>query len=273
MEYALYDTGMTLFQAVILGIVQGLSEFLPISSSGHLGLTQLLFGIDEHNLFFVIAIHIGTLVPVIVVYWRDIWEIIRRPFQKMTLLLILATIPAVVAGLFFEDRVESALANITFLAFGFTITGLILLFSDRVRKNKKTSDEITKVDAALVGLAQAVAIFPGISRSGSTIAMGLARGINREDAAKFAFLMSIPVILGAVFLQVLHLARGNIVAYDLNFLNLGAGILASGVSGYVAIRFMLAAVKKAKLKYFAYYMLVLALAVVVGVFVFNGGNS
>ena len=259
---------MTLLEAIILGIVQGLAEFLPISSSGHLALGQLLFGIDDNNMAFIIVVHIGTLIPVVVVYRKTIWELIKKPFQKMTYLLIIATVPAAIVGIFFEDAVEAALGSLGFLAGGFIVTGMVLIATDRLRKNNKKSDEITYLDALLIGIAQAVAVFPGISRSGSTIAASLARGINREDAAKFAFLMSIPAILGALLMQILHVIRGNVLLEDLNFINLGAGFIAAMLSGYLAINFMLAAIKKAKLSYFAYYVLILAAAIMVGLLVF-----
>ena len=255
---------MTLLEAIILGIIQGLAEFLPISSSGHLALGQYIFGIDDHNLAFIIVVHIGTLIPVVIVYRKTIWELMKKPFQKMTYLLIIATLPAAITGIFFEDMIEAALASVSFLAVGFVITGLVLIGTDRLRKTVKKSDEITYLDAVLIGIAQAVAVFPGISRSGSTIAASLARGINREDAAKFVFLMSIPAILGGLLLQILHIVRGNILLENLDFMALGAGFLASALSGYLAINFMLAAIKKAKLSYFAYY--VLALAAAIGVY-------
>jgi len=252
---------MTLLEAIILGIIQGLAEFLPISSSGHLALGQYIFGYEDHNLIFIIVVHIGTLIPVVIVYRKAIWELIKRPFQKMTYLLIVATIPAAIVGIFFEDAIEAALSSITFLAVGFVVTGVVLIGTDRLRKTGKKSDEITYLDATLIGIAQAVAVFPGISRSGSTISAALARGINREDAAKFVFLMSIPAILGALLIQIIHVVRGNLVLADLDFVVLGAGFVASALSGYLAINFMLAAIKKAKLSYFAYYVLVLAAAI------------
>jgi undecaprenyl-diphosphatase len=260
---------MTLLEAIILGIIQGLSEFLPISSSGHLALGHAIFGLEEEGILFSIIVHVGTLIPVVLIFWQDIWALIKRPFQKMTLLLIIATIPAAVVGLLFEDMVESAFASLTFVAFGFVVTGLVLLFTDRLKKTAKPAEDLTRLDSLLIGLAQAVAILPGISRSGSTIAAALARGTRREDAAKFAFLMSIPIILGALALQIFHLLRGSIPADDLNFLNLGAGFVTSAISGYFAINFMLKAVKKAKLRYFAYYVLALAASITVGSLILN----
>jgi len=260
---------MTLLEAVILGIVQGLAEFLPISSSGHLALGQYIFGIEDNNMAFNIVVHVGTLIPVVVVFRQTIWELVKKPFQKMTYLLIIATLPAAIVGVLLEDVVEAAFTTLGFLAIAFVVTGLLLVGTDRIRKNTKKSDEITYLDAALIGVAQAVAIFPGISRSGSTIAASLARGIAREDAAKFAFLMSIPIILGALLLQIIHIARGNVVLEDLNFVNLGAGFIAAALSGYLAVNFLLAAIKKAKLRYFAYYVFVLAAAIGIGLLVFS----
>ena len=260
---------MTLLEAIILGIIQGLAEFLPISSSGHLALGQVLFGIDDNNMAFNIVVHVGTLVPVVIVYRKDIWELIKRPFQKMTFLLITATIPAVIVAVFFDDAIEAAFSSLSFLAVGFVITGFVLILTDKFRKNHKKSDEISYLDALLIGIAQGIAVFPGISRSGSTIAASLSRGIVREDAAKFAFLMSIPAILGALLLQIVSVISGEILLEELNFINLGAGLVSAMLSGYLAINFMLAAIKKAKLSYFAYYVIILAVAIIVGLFIYG----
>ncbi|MCL2397855.1 MAG: undecaprenyl-diphosphate phosphatase [Defluviitaleaceae bacterium] len=260
---------MTLFEAIILGIIQGLTEFLPVSSSGHLALGHMLFGIEDEGLLFYIVTHVATILSVIAVYWKDVWALIKRPFQKMTYLLIIATIPAAVVGIFFENMVEQALASIGFLVVGFIITGVVLMLSDRIRKNSKKTAEITYLDALLIGAAQAVAIFPGISRSGSTIAAALARGIAREDAAKFAFLMSIPAVLGGLVLQIIHIARGNLLVENISFLSLGAGFVAAALTGYLAVNLILTAIKKAKLSYFAYYVFALAVVITVGAIAFN----
>ncbi|MCL2353077.1 MAG: undecaprenyl-diphosphate phosphatase [Defluviitaleaceae bacterium] len=262
---------MTLFEAVILGIIQGLTEFIPVSSSGHLALGQILFGLEQDGLLFEMVVHIGTLIPVVIIFWKDIWAIIRRPFQKMTLLLIIGTIPVVIVGLLLEDIVGNAFTSLMWLAVGFVITGVTLMFADRIRNNKKKSEDITILDAAIVGIAQAIAIFPGISRSGSTVMAALGRGIEREAAAKFSFLLSIPVVLGATVLQVVHLIRddGHIYATNVDFWPLALAFVAAMLSGYLAIKLMLMAIKKAKLRYFAYYVLILAVAIVVGMVIFN----
>ena len=254
---------MTLFEAVFLGIVQGLSEFLPISSSGHLLVFHHLFGITaEDNLTFIIVLNMGSLLPLLFVFRRDIWALIKNPFQKTILLLIIATLPLVIVTLLFEDFIESMFHSVQFLPFGFILTGVFLLLSDRVKKNNKDIKNVNYVDAILIGCAQAVAVFPGISRSGSTISASLGRSINREDAAKFSFLMSVPAAFGAIILRTSHIVSGRILLDDLNFLNLGAGFIAAAISGYLAINFMLTLVKKAKLKYFAFYY-VFAIAILI----------
>ena len=260
---------MTILEAIILVIIQGFAEFLPISSSGHLAVAGYLFGLDDGNLLFIIVVHVGTLIPVCIVYRKALWELIKRPFQKMTLLLILGTIPAGVVGVFFSDIVESALASMAFLAFGFIVTGTVLIISDRMAKKRdasylKSYEQISHMDSIIVGIAQACAVFPGISRSGSTIAAALSRGIARDQAAKFVFLLSIPAILGGLVIYIARFVSGQAQLYDVDFIVLGAGFVASGLSGYLAINFMLAAIKKAKLRYFAFY--VIGLAAVIGVY-------
>jgi len=260
---------MSILEAIILGIIQGLTEFIPVSSSGHLALGHLFFGLEEEGLLFIVVVHVGTLVPVFVVFRKEIWALIKRPFQKTTFLLITATIPAVIVGLLFENRIEQAFTTLQTLAIGFVITGVVLILSDRLRKGTKKESDITWLDAALIGIAQAVAVFPGISRSGSTITAALSRGISRDEAAKFVFLMSIPVILGATILQIIHIARGSIAAYELDFAVLSTGFVSAALSGYLAVNFLLAAIRKKKLRYFAYYVLTLAAVLVFGMIVLN----
>ena len=256
---------MTLLEAIILGIIQGLTEFLPVSSSGHLGLSSMLFGLEEEGLMFMVLLHVGTLVPVVAVFWHDVWALIKKPFQRMTYLLIVASVPVAVVGMLLRDLVSGTFLSLPALAMGFVVTGTVLLISDRFKKGTKNSDKITFFDALCIGIAQAVAIMPGISRSGSTISMALARGINRRDAAKFVFLMSIPTILGALIVEIIDLATsGEQIFANINPLTTAAGFLASMISGYFAIKLLFAAIKKAKLRYFAYYVLSLAAAIIIG---------
>ncbi|MCL2620323.1 MAG: undecaprenyl-diphosphate phosphatase [Defluviitaleaceae bacterium] len=256
---------MSLLEAIILGLIQGLSEFLPVSSSGHLLVFHELFGITaEDNLTFIIVLNMGSLVPLLYTFRKDIWGLIKKPFQKTTLLLVIATIPLVVTTLLFEGFIESAFFTVQFLPFGFILTGVALLLSDKLKKNTKNMDKLGVVDVVVIGCAQALAVIPGISRSGSTITTTMARGINRESAAKFSFLMSIPAAIGAMVFRASRIIADPALLEGLNFPNLIAGFITAAVSGYVAINFMLSIVKKAKLKYFLYY--IIALVVVIFVF-------
>ena len=255
---------MSLLEAIILGLIQGLSEFLPVSSSGHLLVFHHVFGITaEDNLTFIIVLNMGSLLPLLFVFRNDIWMLVKRPFQKTTVLLAIATLPLVVVTLLFVEFIEAMFHSIRFLPLGFIVTGLVLMLSDKLRQNDKDIKDMSFAYAALIGCAQAVAVFPGISRSGSTITASLASGLNRESAAKFSFLMSVPAAFGAVTLRIGHIASGRILIEDLNFLNLGAGFATAAISGYLAINFMLSIIKRAKLKYFAlYYIFALAVFVV-----------
>jgi len=257
---------MSLLEAIILGLIQGLSEFLPVSSSGHLLVFHHIFGITaEDNLTFIITLNMGSLLPLLFVFRKDIWALIKNPFQKLTALLIIATLPLIIVTLLFENHIESMFYTVQFLPAGFIITGVALLLSDKLKKNDKNISCIRFTDALLIGCAQAIAVFPGISRSGSTITATMARGINRENAAKFSFLMSVPAAIGAMTFRISRIIADPMLIDGLNFTNLIAGFVTAAVSGYLAINFMLALVKKAKLKYFAIYY-VFALVVLIVVF-------
>ena len=245
---------MTLFEALILGLVQGLAEFLPVSSSGHLMVFHHLLGIESNdNLTFIVVLNLGTLCPLLFTFRKDLLEIIKKPFQKTVYLLIIATVPIVVATLLFEDFVEGLFQSTQFLAFGFLVTGIILILTDKIKNNQKTTKTMTYLDSIIIGLTQAVAIFPGLSRSGSTISASLMCGLTREDAAKFSFLMSIPAAFGALIFRILRIFTGHILVADLNFMNLLVGFLAAMISGYLSINFMMNLIKTAKLKYFALF--------------------
>ena len=255
---------MTLLEAIILGFIQGISEFLPVSSSGHLLVFHHIFGITaEDNLTFIIVLNMGSLIPLLWVFRQDVIALIKNPFQKMTGLLIISVIPLVTVTILFMDFIESMFHLVDYLWVGFIITGAILLLSDRVKNNKRTTDDLKPLDAVLVGIAQAFAVFPGISRSGATITASLGRGLDRENAARFSFLMSIPSAFGAIALRLSHVITGRVDVQDLNFLNLFAGFITAAITGYIAINFMLSIIKKARLKYFAiYYIFALVVLIV-----------
>lgn len=269
---------MTILQGVILGIVQGISEFLPISSSGHLALFQNLFGIEsEENLTFSVILHLGTLIPVLIVYRETLWELIKKPFQKLTYLIVVATIPTVVVALLFKDFVENLAGNISFLGFGFMATGILLLISDKLSEGEKSVEDIddgeevtvTFKDAIIIGTMQSIAITPSISRSGSTIIGALFCGLTRKSAAKFSFLMSIPAICGAAALMILDFVKGDVLIENIAVAPAVCGFFAAAISGYLAIKFMLELIKKCKLQYFAYYLMALSIFILVDSFVLH----
>jgi len=245
---------VTLIEAIILGIIQGLAEFLPVSSSGHLMVFHRLLGIESNdNLTFIVVLNLGTLLPLLFIFRKDILELIKQPFQKTVALLLIATIPIVIATILFGSFIEGLFQSTQFLAFGFLITGTILILTDRISHNDRLIKNMHYLDAVIIGLVQAIAVFPGLSRSGSTISAALARKIDREEAAKFSFLMSIPAAFGALVFRILRIFTGHILITDLNFLNLIVGFVAAAISGYLSINFMMNLIKKAKLKYFALF--------------------
>jgi len=261
---------MSILKAVILGIIQGFTEFLPISSSGHLVLAQRIFGIEQHVLSFDIILHLGSLIAVFAVFWKDIFELIKKPFQNLTYMLIVATIPAVFIGILFKNQIESLFEGGIFLAFGFLFTGALLIYSDKIQYSKKRNKDIKLPDALVIGCVQAIAITPGISRSGSTITAGLHQGLSRETAARFSFLLSVPTILGAAVMtakDILGSPEGVAGFLSVGVLPLVFGFLAAMLSGYLSIRFMLDIIKKYKLHYFGYYVFVLAGFIFADIFV------
>ncbi|MCL2187456.1 MAG: undecaprenyl-diphosphate phosphatase [Defluviitaleaceae bacterium] len=268
---------MSVFQAIILGIVQGITEFLPVSSSGHLVIMQRVFGMEEPKLTFDIVVHLGTLVSILVFFWKDIWALLKNPFSKMTGLLIVATLPLVVVGFFFRDVVEHQLRGSLFLAFAFIVTGLLMVAADYFASGKgpkirvRYDRELTYVDALAIGAMQALALPPGISRSGTTLAAALGRGINRDTATRFIFFIGAIAIFGAGAMDALGFARGDITMYDIGVapLPLIVGFIVSAVVGYFSIGILLRLLKATKLRYFSYYVWALAAFIFVDMLVLN----
>ena len=267
---------MQWWQALILGLTQGLTEFLPVSSSGHLTFLQRVLGIDigGAELFFNIILHLGTLVAVCIIFWRDILVLFRKPFKTL-LYLVVATIPAAVAGLLLDDVIETHLMGGKYvgvvLAVFFTFTAAVLFATEIFAKRKKSELPICWRTALPMGFAQAVAILPGVSRSGSTIAAGTFAGGTAENVSEFSFLMPISVILGSFFVE---LVKGIIdkeegFAYSFQVAGpqfgwcIAIGLIVSAVAGLFAIKVMLAAIKKANYKWFSLYLVLLAITCVV----------
>ncbi|MGN7470738.1 undecaprenyl-diphosphate phosphatase [Brevibacillus sp. SAFN-007a] len=246
---------LVLLEHIFLGIVQGLTEFLPISSTGHLVLFRKLFGMQEVGLLFDTMLHFGTLIAVVIVFWPQIRFIVLHPFSKLTKLLVVGTLPTAAIGLLFEDYFEEISRTGITIGWEFLATGAILWAVESMRRGQRKFDDIRYTDALIIGTLQGAAILPAISRSGLTIAGALLRGIDRADAARFSFLISLPAILGACVLQ-----TAKLVAAPLDtalFIPMLVGTMCAGLAGYVAIRWMLKIISTGSMKGFAVYVWVL----------------
>lgn len=250
---------MTLLEALIMGIVQGLTEFLPVSSSGHLVLAQKLFGIESGVVFFNVAVHLATLAAVCIALWEEVFKLIKKPICKMTGLLIIATIPAVAVGVLLNDVFDNITASGATVGIGLLITGTVLIITTRLKPGTRELGDLKWHDALISGIAQAIAIIPGISRSGMTIAANLSLKMKKELAVKFAFLMSIPVILGGFILETYQMISDG--SAGIEWLPVAVGMLAAGISGYFAIKLFIRTVMKGNLKWFAYYAFAVGLLV------------
>lgn len=255
---------MGVLESIVLGIVQGLTEFLPVSSSGHLVLLQNVFGFSEPQLFFDTMLHLGTLIAVVVVMWQSILDLFRKPIRL--LYLVIATLPAVVVTLLFKDFIESTFSG-RYLGYGFLLTAVFLTAAEMLSSRAEKRRQV-KAGAALgMGAMQAVALLPGISRSGSTIAGGLALGVDRRAAAAFSFLMSLPAILGSVVLQGYGIIKEQALPADI--LPTVIGTVCAAVSGFFAIKFMIALISRKKLYGFAVYVALLGIWVLLDQYVFG----
>ncbi|TAN38365.1 MAG: undecaprenyl-diphosphate phosphatase [Nitrospirae bacterium] len=250
-----------MWEAVILGMVQGLTEFFPVSSTAHLILFPWFFGwtglVD--TLTFDVALHAGTLLALLVCFWRDWWELCTRKFRLFGL-IILASVPAGVAGILLNKLVEHTLRTPSVIAASLVLAGFVMLASERIFKHR-TIDQMNAVDALLIGLAQAVALIPGVSRSGITMSAGMFRGLEREAAVRFSFLLSTPIIAGATLLHARKMISGQA---DYNIPLFAAGFIASAITGYAAIRFLMYFLKKHPLNLFVYYRFLLAGVILAG---------
>ena len=270
---------MDILQAIIIGLVQGLTEFLPVSSSAHLIFAQQALGVADVGLTFDVLLHVGTLVAVFAYFYNDIInmingfllslidlkegkfisEIKKDPYKKLAWLTILATIPVGVVGVLFNDLVEEMFTGLTIPAFLLLVTGCLLYISQRMNSGRINVQNMSTKEALIMGCGQAIAVLPGLSRSGTTIAAGLFAGLDKEFAAKFSFILSIPAILGAAIFQLKDLSGGSV--------EIGAciaGFIVAAVSGYLAISVLLKIVREKSLDIFAYYCWIVGLVVLVG---------
>ena len=272
---------MTYFEATVLGLVQGLAEFLPISSSGHLALLQNWFGIDETKvLLFTVLLHVGTLISVFIMYWKDIWELIvelvltikdlctgkglrmeERPVRKLGVMIIVATIPTAIIGLLFNDFFDSLYTSVIPIGVGLIITGFLLVFAEKKGESDRGIKQMNLRNAIFIGTVQGIAICPGISRSGSTLFGSLICNLDRKFAVKFVFLISIPSILGAAILEAPAAIEAGVSLSQLGPVLWGMAVAA--VAGIVAIKSMIKIVSDKKLSWFSYYVWILGLVVVI----------
>ena len=251
---------MEWFEALVLGLLQGLTEYLPVSSSGHLAIGSALFGIEgEENLAFTIVVHVATVFSTLVILWKEIDWIFKGLFKfrmndetRYVINIVISMIPIGIVGVFFKDQVEAIFGSgLLVVGCCLLLTAPLLTFSYYYKPRQKA--EISKKDAFIIGLAQACAVLPGLSRSGSTIATGLLLGDDKAKLAQFSFLMVIPPILGEALLDGMKLMKGEAIAGDIPTLSLVIGFVAAFVSGCLACKWMINIVKKGKLVYFGIY--------------------
>jgi len=270
---------MSPFQAILLGVVQGLTEFLPISSSGHLAILPWMFRFPDPGLSFDAALHLGTLVGIVAFLWRDWlrligyflqslkrWNLAQDHNQALVWMILISTVPGGLAGVLFEDFVEHKLRAPWLVAILLIVMGIILWIVDRASRKTKGMDQITWLEAIGIGLAQTLALAPGISRSGITITAGLIAGLKREDAARFSFLLATPIILGAGLFKVRHLVHGFSPGEALPFV---LGVFSAALVGYFAVWFLLRYLQRNSLALFVWYRL-LAGAAVLALFFLRG---
>jgi undecaprenyl-diphosphatase len=259
---------MTWFEALILGLVQGLTEFLPVSSSGHLEITKAIFGdnsLPEESLLMTVVLHAATALSTIVIFRKDIAEILKGLFQfknneefQFSLKIIISMIPAAVVGVLFEEEIEQFFGgNLLLVGSMLILTAGLLFLAD---KAKSTLNPVSYKNAFVIGVAQAVAILPGISRSGATISTSVLLGVDRQKAARFSFLMVVPLILGKMAKDILS---GDLAETQTEASLLIIGFIAAFVAGLVACQWMIALVKKSQLKYFSFYCMIVGIIAII----------
>lgn len=291
---------MSLLESIILGIIQGIAEFLPISSSGHLAIFKKIFGLSDVGLTYDILLHAGTLVAVFIVFWNDIWRLIKEgigividvcknikqfilsktkkqdvdyikivssPYRKFVMLIIVSTIPTGILGLIFKKIFNLDNPSLIIPGISLLITALMLYVVDDLPSGSKTPKEMTYKNGLIIGFAQGIATLPGISRSGTTLTVGILNGLDRKFAVKYSFIMSIPAILGACVLDIKDMfsPENALSATEYIYYLIGAAVAA--VVGYVCIRTLLVLFKNRKMKYFSYYCFVVGIVAIIANFV------
>lgn len=250
---------MRIWQAILLGAVQGLTEFLPVSSSGHLLLVERWLGVETGGLFFDAALHLGTLFPLIAVFRTGVAGLFKKPFKTLFYLAV-ASVPAAAVGFLLQDKIETVykggdVFSAVLLSVSLAFTAAELFFAEKFSENRKNALPLSFKSSIIIGMAQAFAVFPGVSRSGTVITGGTVARLDRNKNAEFAFLTAIPVILGAAASSGFRAISGGL---RIDFLCVAAGVLSAAVTGYIAVGITLKAVKKSKFGYFSVYLIILA---------------
>ncbi|MGN1208245.1 MAG: undecaprenyl-diphosphate phosphatase [Christensenellales bacterium] len=254
---------MSYFVALFLGLIQGLTEFLPISSSGHLVLFQNIFGLkSEMNILFDVVLHLGTLFAVVVVYRKSIWDLLKHPFSKKMKMLVLGTIPTVVIAFLFKDFFENAFGG-SLLFVGFLATALLLLLASNCDKKNIEPKRMGYSQIAVMGIFQGLAIFPGLSRSGSTTTSALVLGVNKEEALEYSFLLSIPIILASLAYELIF---APVCDLSVGFGQILVGFCASLIFGILSIKLMKKTIKNNSYKYFSVYLIILSIFLILNQF-------
>ena len=247
---------MNVFLALfLLGLIQGLTEFLPVSSSGHLVLFSKIFGVEE-SLFLSIILHVATLLSIVVVFRKEIWQILRHPFSNQSMMIVIATIPTCLIALVLMPIIKSSFSG-ALLPYCFLISAIMLFCSEIFSKKQIKNTKIDAWDSFWIGVAQGFAIFPGISRSGATISAGLLRKNDRKSVAKFSFLLSIPIILMSLVMEIFEIFTGGLIV-SFQFWPVAISFLTAFVVGVFSIKFMIKMTEKANLKWFSIYLISIA---------------
>jgi undecaprenyl-diphosphatase len=254
---------MELLKVISLGIIQGLTEYLPVSSSGHLVIFQHLLGLKNDLLTLDVFLHFGTLIPLIIIFWSDIRDILllKKEKRHLTILIIIGVIPTAIIGILFEDFFTELFSSISIVGYMLIITGILLFLVEHLGRVNKGINEMKPYNAIIVGLAQGLAIIPGISRSGSTIIASLFQGLDRDSAARYSFLISIPVILGAGLMKLNDVFTEGLS--ELNISSIITGTIVAAFAGYFAIKYFLHILKKGRLVVFSYYCWIVGILVII----------
>lgn len=258
---------MGIIEALILGLVQGLTEFIPVSSSGHLIAVHELFGTTESTLLFDVALHVGTLIALVIFFWRDILKLVQNAFAKtdegkLARIIFWSTIPAALIGYVGSDWLDDHLRKPVVVVMTMAFMGLLMLFAEKWSQKREGRElkSVTLSDGMTIGFAQALALIPGVSRSGATITTGLFKGLKRADAARFSFLLAIPITCGAIAGSLFGAEAGELRGQGMEF---AVGIITAAISGLFAIKFLLGYLSKNSLAVFAYYRLAFAAVLLV----------